>query len=71
MSDHNCTEWIKGRCTECDEHFTDLVDVLQATITEQAEKLNHLIMVLDNIRQKTDFLPFTPESTYARCQEKT
>ena len=29
---HKCTEWIKGRCTECDEHYTDYVEKLHAAL---------------------------------------
>jgi len=32
---HKCTEWIKGRCTECDEHYIDYVEKLHTALREQ------------------------------------
>ena len=42
---------------------------LKDELDKKQAKVEELIRVLDNIRQKTDFLPLTSESTYALKQE--
>ena len=42
---------------------------LKDELDKKQAKVEELIRVLDNIRQQTDFLPLTSESTYALKQE--
>lgn len=44
---HACVEWIKGRCTECDTHYTDYIDQLHAALQEQ-QKIIDIAASLNN-----------------------
>ena len=33
MSDHKCTKWFQGYCVDCQIHYTDCIESLQAKHT--------------------------------------